>query len=197
MAGAVVPSRSGCNVLKLERPFAFKAGRKPSSRQKGKQVTQPVENDPEEEGDDEPHKYLKKYRASEITRDDIQFLTEDAENAAEDPGGCLIKYVSRQSALDNIVFEQVVADEAHNAKNPNGIYNHMLNLGEHRKDILTSFDFRSNRILNPDEPVIYGSPDEFKEAVKAIKDPNLKRTSSQLELEKKREAKETSVVMDY
>ncbi|UZP40561.1 hypothetical protein NXS19_008377 [Fusarium pseudograminearum] len=131
-AGAVVPSRSGCNVLKLERPFAFKAGRKPSSRQKGKQVTQPVENDPEEEGDDEPHKYLK-YRASEITRDDIQFLTEDAENAAEDPGGCLIKYVSRQSALDNIVFEQVVADEAHNAKNPNGIYNHMLGLMKWRK----------------------------------------------------------------
>ncbi|KAF5240703.1 hypothetical protein FAUST_4229 [Fusarium austroamericanum] len=70
-----------------------------------------------------------------------------------------------------------------------------LNFGEHRKDILACFDFRSNRILNLYKPGLYGSPDEFNEAVKAIKDPNLKRTISQLEHEKKMDAKENPAVV--
>ncbi|KPA37360.1 hypothetical protein FLAG1_09825 [Fusarium langsethiae] len=70
-----------------------------------------------------------------------------------------------------------------------------LNFGEHRRGVLTSFDYRNHKVLNPDEPVLHGTGDEFKEAVKAIKDPDLIRTTSQLEREKKKDAKETPVVV--
>ncbi|RGP71744.1 hypothetical protein FSPOR_3110 [Fusarium sporotrichioides] len=69
-----------------------------------------------------------------------------------------------------------------------------LNFGEHKKGVLTSFD-RNHKVLSPDEPVLHGTSDEFKEAVKATKDPNLIKTTSQLECEKKKDAKETPVVM--
>ncbi|QPC60884.1 hypothetical protein HYE67_003115 [Fusarium culmorum] len=119
------PTWSGRNVLKLERPFVFKAGKRPVSRQKDARL---IENDSDEEVDIELLNNLPKYHVSEITRDNIRFLTEDTASAAEKPDGCLIEYISRQSALDSIVFEHVIADDAHLAKKPNGVYNHMLQL---------------------------------------------------------------------
>ncbi|KAM0365437.1 hypothetical protein ACHAPK_009665 [Fusarium culmorum] len=119
------PTWSRRNVLKLERPFVFKAGKRPVSRQKDARL---IENDSDEEVDIELLNNLPKYHVSEITRDNIRFLTEDTASAAEKPDGCLIEYSSRQSALDSIVFEHVIADDAHLAKKPNGVYNHILQL---------------------------------------------------------------------
>ncbi|KAG8349961.1 hypothetical protein FVEN_g11846 [Fusarium venenatum] len=62
-----------------------------------------------------------------------------------------------------------------------------LNFGEHRKGVLTAFYYRNYKVLNPDEPILHGSIDQFKEAIKAIKDPNLMRTTDVLRRHWKRE----------
>jgi hypothetical protein len=41
-----------------------------------------------------------------------------------------------------------------------------LDFGEHRKGVLTSFDWRNYKILFPDDPVIFGHDDTVKKRIK-------------------------------
>ncbi|KAF5693556.1 metal-nicotianamine transporter YSL11 [Fusarium denticulatum] len=63
-----------------------------------------------------------------------------------------------------------------------------LNFGEHRKGVLTSFDWHYYQILYPDNPVIFGKEDAVNKKIKDIKDPEVVRINSQMERENKKQA---------
>lgn len=69
-----------------------------------------------------------------------------------------------------------------------------LNFGERRKAVLSAFDFRIDKILNAKTPALYGTIDEINEAIAMLKDPDLVRTNSEMEREKKKQAKSSPPV---
>ncbi|KAI1063107.1 hypothetical protein LB507_005615 [Fusarium sp. FIESC RH6] len=70
-----------------------------------------------------------------------------------------------------------------------------LKLGENRKGVLGAFDFRNDKIPNPKTPALYRTLDEVNEAIAMLKDPDLIRTNSELEREKKKQAKSSPPVV--
>ncbi|KAJ4114786.1 hypothetical protein NW768_011340 [Fusarium equiseti] len=70
-----------------------------------------------------------------------------------------------------------------------------LNFGENRKGVLSAFDFRNGKILNPKTPALYGTLDEVNEAIAMLRDPDLIRTNSEVEWEKKKQAKSSPSVV--
>ncbi|KAF5642787.1 uncharacterized protein FTJAE_3503 [Fusarium tjaetaba] len=69
-----------------------------------------------------------------------------------------------------------------------------LNFGEHRKGVLTSFDWRNYKIMYPDNPVIFGQEDAVNKRIKDLGDPNTVRTNSQMERENKKQAARSTPV---
>nr|RBQ94090.1 hypothetical protein FVER53263_20281 [Fusarium verticillioides] len=63
-----------------------------------------------------------------------------------------------------------------------------LNFGEHRKGVLTSFDWRNYKILYTDNPVMFGPEDAVNKRIEDLGDPNTVRTNSQMERENKKQA---------
>ncbi|KAJ4265989.1 hypothetical protein NW762_003962 [Fusarium torreyae] len=49
----------------------------------------------------------------------------------------------------------------------------ILNLSEHRKGVLTSFDWRNHEVLNPNNPILFGTVDEVKKISKLLKSPTV------------------------
>ncbi|KAF5963589.1 hypothetical protein FBULB1_13287 [Fusarium bulbicola] len=78
-------------------------------------------------------KVVKNFAPSELNMDDIEFIDQNDAEAAETADGNLIEYLSKAEAFSKATFEFVVADEAHNAKKLNGIYNHMLRILDWKK----------------------------------------------------------------
>lgn len=114
------PTWSGRSVLKRERKFVFKDCA----------ATTSVKRRRAERSDNTNERAVKVpiYGSGEIDLDDITFIHENDKNAAEEPDGNLVEYISTLSSSDKMTWEFVVADEAHNAKKPNSMYNHVLRL---------------------------------------------------------------------
>ncbi|KAL6912674.1 hypothetical protein FSST1_010434 [Fusarium sambucinum] len=135
------PTWSARNIIKLERNFCFKSG---SVQQK--KTFQPSEDkDPDGDTDMEPPTDLKRYDKSDLNMDDIQLLANENQQA-EEADGCFEEYANKYNALDEIVFEQIIADEAHHTMDSSGAYNDMLGLLSWKKllwvtriPVLTSF----------------------------------------------------------
>lgn len=89
--------------------------------------------DEDVEGEQEEEATIKKYTASELNMDDIEFIAQNETEAADKADGNLIEYLSEDKAFSKATFEFIVADDAHVAKKLNGIYNHMLRLLDWKK----------------------------------------------------------------
>ncbi|CZR36035.1 uncharacterized protein FPRO_03705 [Fusarium proliferatum ET1] len=129
------PTWSSRAVLKRERLFVFKDGKAPASviKQRTKARDSSEAQDEDVEDGREEQATIKKYTASELNMDDIEFITQNETEAAEKADGNLIEYLSKDKAFSKATFEFIVADDAHIAKKLNGIYNHMLRLLDWKK----------------------------------------------------------------
>ncbi|KLO85638.1 permease-unknown function [Fusarium fujikuroi] len=129
------PTWSSRAVLKRERLFVFKDGKAPASvmKQRTKARDGSEAQDEDVEGEQEEEAVIKKYTASELNMDDIEFITQNETEAAEKADGNLIEYLSKDEAFSKATFEFIVVDDAHVAKKLNGIYNHMLRLLDWKK----------------------------------------------------------------
>lgn len=60
-----------------------------------------------------------------------------------------------------------------------------MNFGEHRKGVLTSFDWRNYKLLYPDNPIVFGDEDAVNQRIKSLRDSTVVRTNSEMARESK------------
>ncbi|KAF5586520.1 hypothetical protein FPANT_7225 [Fusarium pseudoanthophilum] len=106
------PTWSSRAVLKGERLFVFKAGKVPElvmkQRTKARDSSEAQDEDVEDEQEGEAT--IKNYTASELNKDDIEFIAQNEAEAAEEANGNIIEYLSKAKAVSNATFEFIVAD---------------------------------------------------------------------------------------
>ncbi|KAF5568304.1 permease [Fusarium phyllophilum] len=112
-----------------ERLFVLKDGKAPTPVMKQRTLdndrSEAQDEDVEEEEDAAT---IKNYTTNDPNLDDIEFIAQNKTDATDEADGSLIGCLSKAEAFSKATFEFIVADEAHNAKKINGIYNHMLRL---------------------------------------------------------------------
>ncbi|CVK94439.1 uncharacterized protein FMAN_03543 [Fusarium mangiferae] len=120
----------------------------------------------------------------EVTHDETKEIVDVVRKMGQDQARKLFQKKMKESSIEDM-------HRSGNSETINRQINDSppkMNYGEHKKGVLTSFDWRNYRLLYPDNPVIFGEQDAVNQCMKEVRDPKTVRTNSQMERENKKQA---------
>ncbi|KAF5584723.1 snf2 family helicase [Fusarium subglutinans] len=120
----------------------------------------------------------------EVTHDETEEIFDLVQKMGQDQAKKLYQKKMKESSIEDM--HRSGNSETINRQSEDSI--RKINFGEHRKGVLTSFDWRNYKLLYPDNPVLFGGEDAVNQSIKVLRDPRTARTNSQMQRENKKEA---------
>ncbi|KAF5547475.1 snf2 family helicase [Fusarium mexicanum] len=128
----------------------------------------------------------------EVTHDETEEIFDLVQKMGQDQAKKLYQKNMKESSIEDM--HRSGNSKTINRQSEDSV--RKMNFGEHRKGVLTSFDWRNYKLLYPDNPVLFGGEDAVNQSIKLLKDPRTVRTNSQMERENKKKAASPVVGVD-
>ncbi|KLP19566.1 uncharacterized protein LW94_14915 [Fusarium fujikuroi] len=117
----------------------------------------------------------------EVTHDETKEIFNAVRKMGQDQAKKLFQKKMNQSSIEDMHRSGNSETISHQIKDSPP----KMNFGEHRKGVLTSFDWRNYKLLSSDNPIIFGEEDAVNQRIKSLRDPKVVRTNSQMARESK------------
>ncbi|KAF4503723.1 hypothetical protein FAGAP_1 [Fusarium agapanthi] len=103
----------------------------------------------------------------EVTHDETEEIFDDVQKMGQDQAKKLYQKKMKESSIEDM--HRSGNSETINRQSEDSV--RKMNFGEHRKGVLTSFDWRNYKLLYPDNPVLFGGEDAVNQSIKSLRDP--------------------------